>query len=204
MKSVLVLFAHPNLEESRIHKIWLRSALKLEGVTVRDLYELYPDFDVDVASEQELLARHDVVVLQHPLYWYSTPALVKQWIDLVLVHGWAYGTGGDALAGKWLVSAISTGGKDEAYRPEGFHGISLEDLLAPLRQTARLCKMRYLPPFVTHGAFSISPEDILASAQEYTRLLEALRDETFDLASVEKQRRLTPPPTPSPQQGKTS
>lgn len=199
MKTVLVLFAHPNLEKSSIHKVWLERALELEGVTVRDLYELYPEFDVDVSAEQEALAQHDVVVLQHPLYWYSTPALVKQWLDLVLEHGWAYGTGGDALAGKLLVSAISTGGKDEAYQPEGFHGITLEELLAPLRQTARLCKMRYLPPFVAHGAFVMSPEDILDSARDYVRLLEALRDEALDLDFSSTQTRLAPPnPLPSP------
>ncbi|MDX1383156.1 MAG: NAD(P)H-dependent oxidoreductase, partial [Thermoanaerobaculia bacterium] len=94
---VLVLLAHPALERSRINARMAAAAAELEGVLVRDLYEAYPDLDVDVDAEQRLLAAHDVVIFQHPLYWYSTPALLKEWMDLVLQHGWAYGDGGTAL-----------------------------------------------------------------------------------------------------------
>ena len=72
---------------------WLHG--RLRGVTFHDLYELYPDFDVQVEQEQELLISHDMIILQHPFYWYSCPPLLKQWIDLVLEHGWAYGKEGE-------------------------------------------------------------------------------------------------------------
>ena len=80
---VLVLFAHPALETSRINRRLAEAPQSLEGVTLRDLYEVYPDFDVDVEAEQASLLEHDVVVFQHPLYWYSAPPLLKQWQDLV-------------------------------------------------------------------------------------------------------------------------
>jgi len=92
MPGVLVLFAHPALEKSRVNRRLAAAVADLPGVTLHDLYEAYPDFDVDVKREQDLLVAHDVLVVQHPFYWYSTPALVKQWEDLVLEHGWAYGT----------------------------------------------------------------------------------------------------------------
>jgi glutathione-regulated potassium-efflux system ancillary protein KefG len=154
----------------------------LPGVTFHDLYQAYPDFDVDVRREQELLASHDVVVLQHPFYWYSTPPLVKQWEDLVLEHGWAYGTGGTALHGKRLLSAISAGGPERAYREGGDNRFTMRQLLAPLEQTARLCGMEYLPPFVVFGTHRLDDEQIRGAAAQYGRLIEALRDDRLDLA----------------------
>ena len=81
----------------------------LENVTINDLYEEYPDFFVDVNREQQLLLSHDIIVFQHPFYWYSCPALVKQWEDLVLQHGFAYGAQGSKLIGKWVFTGINAG-----------------------------------------------------------------------------------------------
>lgn len=144
---------------------------QLSHVTVQDLYELYPEFDVDPRAEQELLEQHPIIVFQHPLYWYSTPALLKQWLDIVLEHGWAYGTGGDALRGKRVLSAVTAGGDQGAYQPGGFHDISLDDLLAPLRQTARLCGMEYLKPHVGFGTFGMNEKDVARSTESYVKRL---------------------------------
>ena len=100
MSQILVLFAHPVLEKSRVQHSLLQAVSDLENVTVNDLYERYPDFDIDVRKEKKLLLAHDIIIWQHPFYWYSSPALLKQWQDLVLEHGWAYGKNGTALAGK--------------------------------------------------------------------------------------------------------
>ena len=56
------------------------------------MYDLYPDFKIDVAEEQKHLAAADRIILQFPFYWYSTPALLKQWQDDVLTYGWAFGS----------------------------------------------------------------------------------------------------------------
>jgi glutathione-regulated potassium-efflux system ancillary protein KefG len=173
---VLVLFAHPVFHRSRVHRALVRSVRTLEGVTFHDLYEAYPDFDVDVAHEQALLASHDVYVLQHPFYWYSTPPLVKQWLDLVLVHGWAYGRGGTALEGKRLLSAVTAGGSETSYGREGANHYTVEELLAPLALTARLCGMEWLPPFVVHGTHALAAGEILQAADTYQGIVAALRD----------------------------
>ena len=178
---VLILFAHPAFERSRVHRRLVEAVVELPGVTFHDLYEAYPDFDVDVRREQELLAAHDIVVLQHPFYWYSTPPLIKQWEDLVLEHGWAYGSGGTALHGKRLLSVISAGGPQRAYRAEGYQRFTIRQLLTPLEQTARLCGMEYLPPFVVFGTLGLEDEQLRAAAAEYGRLVEGLRDERVDL-----------------------
>jgi glutathione-regulated potassium-efflux system ancillary protein KefG len=119
MEKTLVLFAHPALEKSKANRALIEGVENLNGVTFHDLYETYPDFHIDVEHEKELLLQHDHVIWHHPLYWYSVPALFKQWFDLVLEYGWAYGNGGNALSGKKVTSVITTGGSQEAYGPAG-------------------------------------------------------------------------------------
>jgi glutathione-regulated potassium-efflux system ancillary protein KefG len=190
MKKILILFAHPALEKSRCNGPLADAVRSLSGVTFHDLYQLYPDFDIDVPHEQGLLLEHDVVVLQHPFYWYSTPALIKEWEDLVLEHGWAYGCEGTALHGKLLITVTTAGGSEEAYCRTGHNRHTVRELLAPIEQTAFLCGMIYLPPFVVFGTHSITPAELDRHAAEYRRLLEALRDERLDVAAVAGRQRI--------------
>ena len=109
--------AHPAMERSRANKAMVEAALNAPGVTFVDLYETYPDFVIDVPAEQQRLVSHPVIALQFPMYWYSTPALLKEWLDLVWLHGFAYGRGGTALKGKSLFVACTTSGDEAAYQP---------------------------------------------------------------------------------------
>ena len=177
MASILLLFAHPVLEKSRVHACLLQNIRSIEGVTIHDLYEHYPDFDIDVREEQRLLMKHDIIICQHPFYWYSTPAIVKQWEDLVLEHGWAYGSKGKMLAGKKMFNAISCGGRRESYQGDGMNKLTVRQLLGPLEQTARLCNMTYLPPFVIHGTHKLNLPDIELYGLQYAQLLIALRND---------------------------
>jgi glutathione-regulated potassium-efflux system ancillary protein KefG len=193
-RRVLVLLAHPVLERSRIQRRLADAVRHVAGVTVHDLYETYPDLEVDVRREQALLVEHDVVVFQHPFYWYSSPAILKEWQDLVLEHGWAYGRHGHALAGKLAFNALSTGGGEQAYRPGGFNRFTVRQLLAPWDQTAHLCRMRYLAPFVVHGAHWLETEaQIEPFTTDYRHLLEALRDDRVDLDEAAGAERLNGP-----------
>ena len=175
-KRVLVLFAHPVPRRSRVNRRLLAAIEGVEGVRVRDLYAEYPDLDIDVQHEQELLAEHDVLVWQHPFYWYSTPAILKEWQDLVLEFGWAYGPGGTALEGKSFLQVITTGGREEAYQPEGFNRYRITELLAPVHQTVRLCHMKAFPPFVVHGTHRMTEPEIEAHARDYRRVVVALTE----------------------------
>ncbi|BCS33648.1 NAD(P)H oxidoreductase [Luteitalea sp. TBR-22] len=183
MPRVLVLFAHPAYEKSRVNRRLVEAIADLDEITVHDLYEAYPDFRIDVAAEQARLVAHDVIVLQHPFYWYSAPALLKEYLDLVLEHGFAYGSQGHALDGKLLMNATTTGGAESAYQIGGRNRFTMRQLLAPFDQTAFLCRMTYLAPFVVHGALRIDAEGGLDVAERrYRALLVALRDGTLDLA----------------------
>lgn len=182
-RRVLVLLAHPVLERSRVNRRLAHAVEEVPGVTVHDLYERYPSLGIDVKREQQLLVEHDAIVFQHPFYWYSAPAIVKEWQDLVLEHGWAYGAKGTALQGKVTLNAITTGGPQQAYANEGWNRFTMRQLLAPFDQTAHLCKMTFLSPFVVHGAMRLETDaDVRPHCERYRQLLEALRDDRLDLA----------------------
>lgn len=178
-KKILILFAHPVLHKSRINSRILSSIQDMQGITINDLYEQYPDFHIDVKREQELLLEHDIIVWQHPFYWYSAPSIIKEWIDLVLEHGFAYGSKGKALSGKLIFNAITTGGRREAYTEQGYNHYSINQLLLPFLQTAKLCNMIYLPPFVIHGTHLLSESEILKNISDYKTTLISLRDGIF-------------------------
>lgn len=186
MSRVLIQFAHPALEKSRVNRRLAEAVQDLPGVTFSDLYEKYPDFDIDIEAEQALLVEHDILVLQHPFFWYSTPAMIKEWFDLVLEHGWAYGREGAQLKGKMALNAITTGGRDTAYRRGGHNQYTMGEFLAPIEQTFKLCGVEYLPPFLVHGTHGMTTESITEHAKRYRRVVEALRDDRFDLQAMQK------------------
>jgi glutathione-regulated potassium-efflux system ancillary protein KefG len=177
MPRVLIIYAHPAPHKSEVNRRLAAAVANLDGVTFHDLYETYPDFLIDVPREQVLLVQHDVVVLQHPFYWYSTPAIMKEWQDLVLEYGFAYGENGDKLDAKTWVNAVTAGGPEHSYSAEGYNGFAVRELLAPLEQTARLCRMKFAEPFVVYGTLESHRQGELdATAVRYRDFVTALRD----------------------------
>ena len=184
MKKILILFAHPALQKSRVNKVLVRGLSQVEGVTFHDLYQAYPEYDIDVETEKQLLLEHQVVIFHHPFFWYSTPAILKEWQDLVLEHGWAYGSKGDALKDKLFFHVMTSGGRREAYSEDGHNRFKLRTLLAPIEQTANLCKMIYLPPFAVQGTHSLKPEEMEEYRQKYHLLLTLIRDVKIDISKA--------------------
>jgi len=182
---ILILFAHPAVQKSRVNKRLIEPITKLEGVTFHDLYEHYPDFHIDVEKEKELLVEHDIIILNHPFYWYSSPAIIKEWEDLVLEFGFAYGPDGTALDGKKIMNVISTGASSEAYQREGHHKYTIREFLRPFEQTANLCRMTYLPPLVVYDAININVNlDLHYYVELYKNMVVSLRDKKIDINKV--------------------
>ena len=185
-RRILVLLAHPSLERSEVNHPLMEATAKIDGVTLIDLYAEYPGFDIDVDREQARLLEHDVIVFLHPLYWYSTPSILKEWQDLVLEHGFAYGTGGTALHGKIFFNAITAGGSQAAYCANGYNQFTLRELFHPLEQTAMLCGMTYLPPYALFSSRTAVDEGRLAlHISNWIRLLQALRDDELDILAAQ-------------------
>jgi len=171
MKKVLILFAHPRYEKSRVNKALLSGIQGLEGITVHDLYDQYPDFNIDTAREQELLRAHQIIVWHYPLFMYGPPAMIKQWMDLVLEHGWAHGVGGNNLEGKQVFATITTGGTHGSYSHSGFNCYTMPELLYPLTQAAHICRMTWLPPFVVQGTYRLTDDMLEWYGNQYRQLL---------------------------------
>ena len=70
MNKILVLFGHPAFKRSSINAALRDAVENLEGITFHDLYGSYPDFLIDVVHEQKLCESHDIIIFQHPFYWY--------------------------------------------------------------------------------------------------------------------------------------
>ena len=174
---VLIVFAHPYPDRSRANRILLDAVRALPDVEVRSLYDLYPDFAVDVQEEQAALSRASVIVLQHPMYWYSVPGLLKHWFDKVLARGWAYGEGGTALVGKKCLWVTTTGGDESAFRPDGMHGYPFEAFVPHIEQTARFCGMHWEVPIVLTGAHRVAVSTLREAALAYRARIESLMAE---------------------------
>ena len=54
---ILILFFHPLYHKSRVHRRLSEAVKAMDGVTFRNMYDLYPDFHIDIATEQELLQK---------------------------------------------------------------------------------------------------------------------------------------------------
>lgn len=172
-RRVLIIFAHPAMHKSRVNRVLIEHVRDMEHVHIQDLYSLYPDFYIDVEAEQKLLLSAELIVFHHPMFWYSCPSLLKEWQDVVLEEGYAYGEGGDALHGKQLLTVISTAAKAEAYQPDGYNKFSVQDLLRPFEATANLCGINYHRPHLIQGSYSVTDEEIDRHAAKFRGILES-------------------------------
>jgi glutathione-regulated potassium-efflux system ancillary protein KefG len=176
MSKVLLVLGHPDLSQSTANAALVNAVRDLPHVTMHDLYATYPDFQIDVDAEQALLAEHDVIVFQHPVFWYNTTPLFKQWQDKVFTLGWAFTIDGSPsqLAGKKAIVTVTAGVPAEYYTLEGQNGTTLEALLSNWEATLRLCQFDIQPMVKVHGtAFGLSEEDLSMAAKEYNELLAA-------------------------------
>ena len=171
-KRILWYIIHPSLNTtSRGNRALLEAVKSIPGTTFVDLYSEYPDFKIDVAKEQQRLVANDLIVFEHPLYWYAAPALLKEWQDKVLTYGFAYPPKvGKALQGKTWLSVVTTGGPAFAYTSGGYNNFTMSELLRTYQQTAYLCGMNWLPPFVVHGVLPGDFEGIKATPDDQIKL----------------------------------
>ena len=170
-----LIYAHPYPDRSRANRVLLDGVRDMPGLEVRSLYDLYPDFGINVDAEREALVRADLVVWQGPFYWYGMPSLLHLWIEKVLGHGWAYGAGGTAVRGKTAFWATTTGAPEAAYAAGQIHGHTFETFVPAISQTAVFCGMRWGgPPLVVHGAHRVGDDELRAAAGRYRQRLDAL------------------------------
>lgn len=167
VKRILIIVAHPNLAMSQVNRAWIKRVQRYPEVTIHHLYEEYTYRPINVFREQQLLLQHDRIVFQFPLYWYSTPALLKQWQDEVLSYLWSKNEG-DQLEGKELVLAISIGDPKDVFQSDGF---TIEEIMRPLQLMAISNRMIFLPIYAFYNTSNASEKEIEDSAEDYVRYI---------------------------------
>lgn len=147
-----MILAHPKIEESIGNKIISELTNQNDNVEVRHLNALYPDFKIDVKAAQAALLRADVIIFQYPLYWYSTPAILKEWIDQVFEYGFAFGQDAKLIDKKVIVS-VTIGSAAKDYPKE-----VIDKILFPFQGLAAYCKMNYVGEVLSNNINNYTPE----------------------------------------------
>ncbi|SDX50026.1 NAD(P)H-dependent oxidoreductase [Paenibacillus sp. CF384] len=171
----LVIITHPNMEQSRVNRAWREELQKHSEITIHELYKEYPDENIDVAKEQALIEAHDRIIFQYPLFWYSTPTLLKRWFDTVLQYGWAFGPDGTKTAGKEIGAAISTYGSEASYQHDGSNKYTLEEILRPIDALAGFIGAKYLPHFALSDVSNLTDERLAQSTVDYIRHIKTVQ-----------------------------
>jgi glutathione-regulated potassium-efflux system ancillary protein KefF len=180
---VTLIYAHPYPQHSRLGKTLLSSIQDLSDIQIRPIYDLYPDFHINIKQEQENLEKSDLIIIQHPLYWYHSPALLSLWFEKVLENGWAYGKDKEgkpvkALKGKQMWWVVTTGSDQESYTHSGSVGFPFDTVGAPFKMIANFCEMEWLTPFVIHDGHDISAEELDLAANRYRKELLQLLEQS--------------------------
>lgn len=177
----LIVLAHPAFDKSYANKTIIEE-VKNSGtaVEIRNIHELYPDYQIDVKAEQEALLRHRTIVFQYPFYWYSMPAILKHWFDVVLEHQFAYGSKGDKLKGRNFLPSFTVGSSEDSYTALGFQHFRVHEFCKHLEQTAYHTQMNYIEPVYFYGtslAAGYTENEIKANAKQHAqRLLDKLAE----------------------------
>ena len=172
MKKLTVILAHKDYENSIANKTIMKHLQKeFPDSPIRNISMLYPNFDIDVAAEQENLLESDVILFQFPINWFNVPSILKHWMDVVLTSGFAYGGGGDKLRGKTVLLSATAGGNKESYTPIGHMHFHLHPLLYNIECSVYYCQMNFADPILGYGNIYIpcvvnTPEIVRARPSE--------------------------------------
>ncbi|QTT89338.1 NAD(P)H-dependent oxidoreductase [Pseudomonas chlororaphis] len=135
----------------------------------------------DIRQELDKLLWADLLILNFPIFWFSAPAILKGWIDRVLVSGICYGgkrfydQGG--LSGKKALVSVTLGGREHMFGEGAIHG-PLNDMLRPiLRGTLAYVGFEVLEPFVAWHVPYISDQAREEFLVAYQRRLEQVADD---------------------------
>jgi len=159
----LVIYSHTYPAKSVSGRAILEVLHTTPGFEIRNIETLYPDLDqIDVVAEQRALIEADVIIFQHPIFWFGVPAALKRWMEVVLQHGFAYGTDGDKLHGKKFIHSFTTGSGADTYAGELGRA-----LRAPIEASALHCGLEYLRAFPLYGQLALVNPNVAQEAKAH-------------------------------------
>ncbi|MEW6484879.1 MAG: NAD(P)H-dependent oxidoreductase [Pseudomonadota bacterium] len=188
MRKTMLILAHPKFDESVVNRILIDKLMLNSDIYLNNLSERYKSERLDVEREQRLLTEHERIIFQFPLYWYSYPAILKQWIDDVFTPGFAYGRKGNLLGthlvGKQFSIVTTVGGVEPMYIPGGIIGSSVNELLRHLQATIEYVGGIYTYPHFIYGSAFVKNEghlkENLKSYLEYIQSEYTPKDKQYE------------------------
>ena len=185
MSKILVIAGHPNYKASFANRNILDEFHKLvphaDIVYLDALYNMKP---INVEEEQRRLRGANVIVLEFPIWWYSSPSLMHRYVEDVFTHGFAYGSQGKALNDKKFILSFTFGSSQEDYTPMGAQHVTVEQLLPPFLAMVNLTGMDWKGYIASFGMALINPsdekikEEILTKAKHHALRLANLAEGT--------------------------
>lgn len=174
----LIILGHPNIEQSIANKTIIETLQnKVKNIEIRNIHQLYPDYKINVQEEQAALLRHDLIVLQYPMYWFNMPAILKIWFDEVLTYQFAYGSKGDKLKDKKLLQSLTVGQPEQNFQKDPPE--LMNHLLQSVKISALYTQMKYLSPVILYGVSPVIEAEnttiktkALQHSQQLARLIE--------------------------------
>lgn len=156
MNKTLVILAHDDIDNSLLNSRFKKELENEENIIYKDLNSIYPTYQIDVKKEQDTLCDVSKIVFQFPMYWYSLPSALKNWIDKVFSYGFAYivDEKGEfvplALKNKEFQVIVTMGAKEDSFIGED--RLSVKECLNSCFYTTKMLGMKELKPIFFYGA----------------------------------------------------
>jgi NAD(P)H dehydrogenase (quinone) len=151
-------------------------------------------FAPDLEREYERLMWCDLLIVQYPLWWFGTPAILKGWIDRVLAYRRFYdldhrfATG--VMKGRHGILSVTTGGTVERFSEGGVFG-KIDQYLRPMQfGMIEYMGMEAHEPFVSYAASRISRDEL-------TLQLDAWEKRLMEIAGIVEASRAAPDREPA-------
>nr|WP_245530970.1 NAD(P)H-dependent oxidoreductase [Alloiococcus otitis] len=167
----LVIVSHPEIEASNSQQFLKEAVANQEGVSYHHLESAYPDGQIDIKAEQNLLKDFDRIIFQFPFYWYSAPSMLKKWIDEVMEEGVTFGTGGNLLEGKDLGLVLVIGVAEKEYQVGGREHFTISQLTTPYQALANKLGMTFLTPLSIFQFYYLSDKEQKILLVDYLQYL---------------------------------
>lgn len=122
-----------------------------------------------VLAEIANLDRADLLILQYPMWWHLPPAMLKGWLDRVLIYGEVYASQKRFEKGRFVgrraMLSLTVGTSADTYAFDGRSG-DIDLLLWPVNFSLAYVGYTVLSPFIAYGVeagLRYSEESVVAA-----------------------------------------
>lgn len=155
-----ILISHPNLDNSIFNNYLADIHKKNELFCVHSLDKNRINGYFDIEKETTILRQSKAIVWQFPIYWYNSPASLRDWQDQVLSP--IVYSADNFVKNLPVMVVFTAGAAEEHYSHEGLNRYTAEEMLRPFEMTANAAGMIWKKPLGFYGCSGTPDEKTLA------------------------------------------